>query len=162
MAEAIDSHEAGISVDAPPDRVWALVADVTRTGEWSPVCRTCRWMDDREIPEAGARFVGHNRRGAFRWTRECEVTASEPGRRFAFRTFFRGRPSTLWDYRFLPAGAGTEVVERYEAVLLPTWIRLLRLLPGATAKTRGDAARNIETSLTNLKRIAESEQEPAA
>jgi uncharacterized protein YndB with AHSA1/START domain len=31
--------EADIEIDAAPDRVWSVVSDVARMGEWSPECR---------------------------------------------------------------------------------------------------------------------------
>jgi hypothetical protein len=33
-----------ISIGAAPRVVWELIADVTRMGEWSPVCRRCTWI----------------------------------------------------------------------------------------------------------------------
>lgn len=35
---------------------------MTRTGEWSPVCRRCEWLGDSAEAVVGARFVGHDRR----------------------------------------------------------------------------------------------------
>src|ERR1700675_2067194 len=101
--------EATIEVAVAPDRLWGLIADVTRMGEWSPECRRCEWADGAVGPEAGARFIGHNRQGLLRWSRVCEITASDPGREFAFRTFFKGAESTRWRYRFEPTPTGTMV-----------------------------------------------------
>ena len=38
-AEAIWRDEVAIDIAADPAAVWALVSDVRRMGEWSPVCR---------------------------------------------------------------------------------------------------------------------------
>ena len=37
---------SAIEIAATPAVVYALVADVTRTGEWSPECVSGRWVDD--------------------------------------------------------------------------------------------------------------------
>lgn len=44
-------------VAAEPERLYALIADVTRVGEWSPECHSCRWLGDVTEAEAGARFL---------------------------------------------------------------------------------------------------------
>ena len=59
--------QARIEMAAPPDVVYALVADVTRLGEWSPECYRCQWLDGVTAAVPGARFHGYNRRGGLRW-----------------------------------------------------------------------------------------------
>ena len=34
-----------IHIEAQPEKVYALVSDVARMGEWSPECYRCEWMD---------------------------------------------------------------------------------------------------------------------
>jgi hypothetical protein len=53
------THAESIHVDADPRTVWDVVSDVTRTGEWSPVCARCEW-DEGDGPWVGAHFTGHN------------------------------------------------------------------------------------------------------
>src|SRR5690242_21846702 len=77
---------ASTRIAAPPERVWELVADVTRMGEWSPECYRCEWLSVQPGPRVGAHFRGHNRQGPFRWSLECVVTACTPGQDFAFST----------------------------------------------------------------------------
>lgn len=36
------THAASIHIPAPPSVVYAAISDVTRTGEWSPVCGNMR------------------------------------------------------------------------------------------------------------------------
>jgi hypothetical protein len=157
MAEVIEEDEVRAHIDAPADTLYAMVADVTRMPEWSPVCRRCEWLPGFDHAVPGARFRGHNVKAPFRWSRECVVDVAEPGRELAFHTLFKGQESTRWRYTFTPANGGTDVVEHYQAVLIPRWIGFLRRMPGALRKTRRDAHLNIETSIERLKRIAESE-----
>jgi uncharacterized protein YndB with AHSA1/START domain len=144
-----------MEIAAAPEHVWSLVVDVTRMGEWSPGCRGCEWTDGAVGPEVGARFVGHSRQGIVRWSRLCEVTASEPGRDFAFRTFFKGAESTRWRYQLEPTPTGTLVTESYEVVAMPRWVRLLHHVPGMHAKARRDARSGMTSTLACLRNTAE-------
>src|SRR4051794_22521608 len=100
-----DSVDLEIECDA--NRLYDLVADLPRMGEWSPECERCEWTDGSTGPEVGATFVGHNRGGPFnkvRWSRNGRVLAADRGREFAFVTVEGGRESTVWRYRFEPVG----------------------------------------------------------
>jgi uncharacterized protein YndB with AHSA1/START domain len=147
--------ESTIDVSAPPDVVWRLIADVTRTPEWSPVCYQCEWTTGGGKPVAGARFRGFNRLNRAKWSRECVVTEAEPARIFAFSALFKGRESTRWRYRLDGSGSTTTVSEAYEIVLIPPWLRVLRLVPGVKAKSARDTEWNISSSLQRIKAIAE-------
>jgi hypothetical protein len=71
-----------VHMAAPADRVWNLVSDVTRIGEFSPETFEAEWLDAAAGPAVGARFRGHvrrNARGPVYWT-VCTVTACDPGR----------------------------------------------------------------------------------
>ena len=94
---------------APADRIWDLVADVTRIGEFSPETFEARWIDGASGPEVGARFRGHvkrNGKGPIYWT-TCTVSACEPGREFAFGVGPAGKPLNTWSYRLESAANGT-------------------------------------------------------
>jgi len=153
----VPTAESSIDVDASPEVVWATVADVTRTPEWSPVCHRCEWIDGHHGPVLGARFRGHNRLNGARWSRNCVVTAAEPGRVFGFSSEFKGQESTRWRYRIEPEGSGTRLSEAYEIVLMPRWVRAFRRIPGAVAKSERDTRSNITTSLERLKAMVEGE-----
>lgn len=141
---------------ATPEQVWSLVADVTRMSEWSPVITRCEWSDGASGPALGARFVGHNRQNGARWSRECAITACDPGRELAFETYFRGEASTRWRYRFEPSDGGTTVTESYEVVAMPLWVRAIRRVPGMVERSRRDARRGMELTLQRIAAIAET------
>lgn len=113
--------EARAHIAAPPDVVYRAVSDVTRTGEWSPECRRCEWVDGASGPAVGARFRGWNRSGLVRWSRLVEVVDADPGREFAFRTLPDriNRDSTTWRFRLEPEDGGTVVTQSYEIHELP-------------------------------------------
>jgi len=144
-------------IDAPPERVWHLISDITRMGEWSPVCRRCEWLDGAAGPEVGARFRGHNRQGPMMWSTVCEVTASEPGNVFEFRvidgTFafgHRGKEMTRWRYDFEADGTGTRVSESYNIVAFPPMLR-----PGSFFLKRQDREGGMRTTLERIRVAAE-------
>jgi hypothetical protein len=122
-----DGRSVSRDIAASADELFSLIADVTRVGDWSPECRSARWLDGATHAETGARFRGVNRWGLIRWSRVCEVTVAEPGRRFAFRTVATRlmRDSTLWRFELEPLpGGDTRVIESYEIVLpLPKWMQ---------------------------------------
>src|SRR5687767_14844027 len=94
-------------IAAPADSLYALVSDITRTGEWSPENVGGRWLGSATEPAVGARFRGSNRRGFRRWSTRCTVVAADPGRRFAFDVAFAGIPVARWSYEFASDGDGT-------------------------------------------------------
>ena len=115
-------------IHAPAGRIYDLIADLPRMGEWSPECQAVEWDGGTTGPATGARFVGHNRGGPFglmRWSRHGRVLDAEPGRAFAFVTEEGGRESTEWRYRLEPVEAGTQVTESYKVHWIPAWARIL-------------------------------------
>ena len=75
----MDRGSAQIHIETTPAQVYAMVADVTRMGEWSPECYRCEWLDGADGPSAGARFRGYSKSNWLRWSRLVEVRVS-PGR----------------------------------------------------------------------------------
>lgn len=139
---------------APPEKVWELVTDVTRIGEFSPETFEGEWVDGATGPAVGARFRGHvrrNERGPVYWTK-CVVTAAEPGREFAFDVLAGNRPVNSWRYKLEPGGDGTDVTESYAlANTLPTRIywALLGRLRGRTNE------RGMRQTLERIKKVVE-------
>ena len=66
-----------ISVAVTPDELYALVSDVTRMGDWSPICRAC-WWDEGDGPRVGAWFTGRNELPERTWETRCRVVAADP------------------------------------------------------------------------------------
>lgn len=121
-----DSEE--IVINATPERLYQMVADLRRMGEWSPECQAVEWEDGATGPAEGARFVGHNRggpRGLMRWSRRGRVLTTDVGCEFAFVTEEGGQESTVWRYRFEPIAGGTHVTESYDVKRIPAWARIV-------------------------------------
>ena len=155
-------HEGSITIDRSPDDVYAIVSDVTRTGELSPVCQACAWDDLAQAGTEGAWFTGHNVIGDLSWDTHCKVVAAQPGREFAWVNHGRdGRQELVfWGYTFEPASGGTKVTESWR--ILPAYPDMvLAGDPNADPAARMDgmaqlARTGIEQTLANLKRVAEA------
>lgn len=106
-----ERNEVSRTIAASPAEVWAAITDVTRMGEWSPECHTCRWLDGASGPEVGAAFEGENRNGTFEWTTKAVVVEVEPERRFVFEGDADGFRFSRWGYELEPVDGGTKVTE---------------------------------------------------
>jgi uncharacterized membrane protein len=148
-----DSHS--VLVEAPAERIYALVADLTRMGDWSPECRRVEWLDGSSGPAEGARFIGYNQGGPFglvKWSRQGRVVTAEPAREFAFLTEEGGREGVEWRYRLEPTEAGTVVTESYRVSWIPAWARIVDVPTNRVRELR-DTMRD---TLEQLKRVAET------
>jgi uncharacterized protein YndB with AHSA1/START domain len=114
-------------VHAPVDAVWRVVADVTRTGQWSHECRQVRWLDKSAAVASGVRFRGRNRSGWLRWSRVCEIVSVQPSHELVWRILRTALlvDSTEWRITLEPTGDGTRIVESYRVVTLPRWFEWL-------------------------------------
>ena len=50
-------------IAASPAKVWEMLSDLPRMGEWSPENTGGKWVRGATGPAVGARFVGSNRNG---------------------------------------------------------------------------------------------------
>jgi hypothetical protein len=140
---------------APADKVWDLVSDITRTGEFSPETFDADWLGTATGPAIGVKFRGHvNRNGwGLKYWTLCRIVACEPGREFAFTVLGPGGiPVNTWSYRFEPVDGGTDVTESFRLHdLLP--LRLYWLVAGrARGKTNREGMRE---TLNRIKVVVE-------
>ncbi|MGW0782178.1 SRPBCC family protein [Streptomyces sp. NPDC002913] len=156
-----------ILIHAAPWAVYEAVSDPTAMGRWSPENLGARVLGERRSAHVGMIFEGRNRRGPFRWTTRCTVTAAVPGLRFTFRVHAIGvrRPLlpgaiAVWEYRFEEVEGCTRVTE--------TWTDDRRAWPDLLANafdrvaTRGHTFAefqrgNIRTTLERLKAALEQD-----
>ena len=102
-------YSDSIVIDRPANELYDLISDVTRMGEWSPVCRAC-WWDEGAGPRPGGWFTGRNETPERTWETRCVVEVAEPAREFAFLV---NRGWVRWGYTFEPTGEGTRVTESW-------------------------------------------------
>lgn len=156
-----NTGEARARIAAPPKDVWALVADVTRMGEWSPETTSCEWLDGATGPAVGARFRGYNKRGWSKWSTTCEVTACEPAREFSFVVGGNRDPQTVWSYVFVALKGGVEVRESFELIAPLTGLdRALTRMLARVKDREADLEDQMRQTLSRLKEAAEAPSLP--
>jgi uncharacterized protein YndB with AHSA1/START domain len=147
-----------VDIAAPPERVYELVANITRMGEWSPECVRCAWTKGATGPVVGARFKASNKGGRGpAWFNTPVVTVADPGREFAFNRTGPGIGSYTWRYVFEPTAEGTRVTESYDAEQV-----LGKAMTWVTMKWTGSKDRDedlhvgMTTTLARIKAAAET------
>ena len=145
---------ASVIINRAPAEVFAAVADITRTGEWSPECMSGRWVDGASGPAVGAKFEGDNKVVIAgipmkKWTTTSEVTAYAPGEVFEFVA----EGFTTWRYELEPTGAGTKLTESFsfDASTGMQGFIYEKLLRRSRSMVKG-----IQATLTNIKAVLES------
>ena len=123
--------EVSLHIDAPPERLYDLVADVGSAPTRSQEVQACLWLEGLPPGTVGSRFRGRNRAGLIRWSRVCEVVTTKRGEEFAFQTVPERfdptrRDSSVWGYHFEPDGTGTRITHYYTLVQPPQpWLLTL-------------------------------------
>ena len=158
MPQRRDRDAVSIDIAAPPERVYDLVSDITRMGEFSPECRRCAWTGGATGPAVGARFKARNKGGRGpAWSNTPTVVAADPGREFAFNRKGPGIGSYTWRYRFEPTEGGTRVTESYEAEKhLPRVMSWLTMKWVGSQDRDEDLRRGMQTTLERIKATAEA------
>jgi uncharacterized protein YndB with AHSA1/START domain len=149
-AEGVEG-QATVHIEAPPEKVYGMVSDVTRMGEWSPETRTCEWIEGATGPAVGARFKGSNKRGIVRWSTRPTVKVADHGREFTFETGKPGKEDTRWTYRFAPKDGGTDLTESFESLRYTLFFKVVS--PPKSRKRQ--LQEGIEKTVARIKQVAE-------
>jgi hypothetical protein len=163
MTQKLDHDVVDIHIEASPEQVYDLVADVTRTPEFSPEVLRCTWLDGATGPAVGARFLAVNKVEKGRpWKNRPVVTVAERGKEFAFSRTEPLAGTLVWRYRFEPEGTGTRVTESYEVTKPLTrlaWFFINRVFGGSNRKETLHAG--MEQTLQRLRDAAQTHASPA-
>jgi uncharacterized protein YndB with AHSA1/START domain len=142
-----------VSVDraiaAPAERVFALLTDLSRMGEWSPENVGGRWIKGATGPALGARFRGRNRNGWRSWSTTCVVTGFEAPTRFAFEVQAGPASVSSWEYQITPTPAGCTVTETWTDRRNPIFAKFAGLVTGV-ADRPSFTMTSMETTLERL------------
>ena len=100
--------EATIEIDAPPEKVWALVSDIERMSSWSP--QVVRSTVNGDSVGLGTTFANENRQDDVEWPTNARVERFEPPREFAFKV---KENRLIWSFLLDPLpGERTRVTQR--------------------------------------------------
>lgn len=102
--------EATVEIAASPERVWSVISDLQRMGEWSPQCR--KMIIRGGAVTRGTTTININKKGLLVWPTTSKVVTFEPGRELRFRI---NENRSLWSFTLEPTETGTKVVQRREA-----------------------------------------------
>ena len=155
--QELDCDEVSTHIQARPEDLYDLVADVPRTPEFSPALVRCTWLDGATGPAVGARFEAVNTTAAGKtWKNRPVVTVADRGREFAFSRTERFAGTLVWRYRFHPEEGGSRVVESYEVVHPVSrigWFVIERLFKAGDV--RAELRAGMEATLQRLRATAE-------
>ena len=149
---------SSIDIAAPPEKVWAMISDLTRMGEWSPENVGGKWKGGATSATVGAKFKGNNVNGKKKWSiGTVTVNEATPPSKLNFSLGVGPIKGATWEYELKPTDAGCTVTETWidtrNPMLRPDFVgKLVTGVPDRVAFTKV----NIETSLANLKKSAES------
>ena len=154
------SVSESIDIQASPDLVYDLIADVSSVGQFSPEATGALGAGRRL--RVGDTFWGTNKRGPWIWATRCRVTSADRGRAFAFDVDFGLLPISSWSYQILATEGGCSVTE--------TWVDRREGRRGKLVSRAGSLLipgprdehnrRNIRQTLEALKVVAESGDTP--
>lgn len=147
--EAVDRH-----IEATPEALYALIADVTRTPELTDDIVRVEWLDGATEAAVGARFKAINTVGGrMRWSNKPVFTTVEPFSELAWARTEPFAGTVEWRWRFEPEGTGTRTTVSYEVtdpITVVGWF-IIGVLSG-----RKDRRRDLHDSmLASLERVAE-------
>jgi hypothetical protein len=153
---AVNQLSESIVIAADPETVYDVVSDVTRTGEWSPVCREC-WWEDGAGPVAGAWFGGRQEVPDRTWETRSLVLEADRGRAFTWQV---GGRFVIWGYRLEAVDGGTELTETWQindATETMFAEKYAERADQVLDQRRQEATAGIPATLARLKEIIESE-----
>ena len=138
-------------IAAPPEKLWDLVADMPRMGEWSPENQGGSWVKGFTGPGPGAVFKGHNKNGMRRWSSICTVVVCEPGQVFEFAVTTGPLDVANWRYEFEETEMGCRVTESWQDNRKPWFAFVARAMGDHSA---AHAGQEMAATLANLEAAA--------
>lgn len=161
MADTDKQLEASIEIDAPADKVWALISDIPAMARWSP--QVVKSTVKGGVVKEGAKFSNWNKQGFKRWPTNGKVVRFTPPTtggtgEIAFRI---AENKTIWSFALEPVatgtGTGTKVTQRRET---PDGISslskvLTKVALGGQEPFRAELQSGMQQTLERLKAEAE-------
>lgn len=143
MCAIMVSETRSVYIDAAPEEVWAVLADVERWPEWAGSMRNLEREDEGEFGLGSRARLEITGVPSSIW----QVTEFTPGRSFTWESKARGVAS-LADHRIDPDGGGTKLTLRTESsgLMATIFAPLIRRV----------ARRNLQAEADGLKQRCES------
>ncbi len=153
--------EVEVHVEAPPEQVWPVVADIAMPARFSAELQEVTWLDGAAGAAPGARFKGRNHYPARgEWETTSTVVQCDPGRVFAWAVGDPEQPSALWRFELEPTDGGTRL--RHWAQMGPGpsgTTMLIEKMPDKEEKIierrLGEWRRNMAATIEGVKALVE-------
>lgn len=145
---------AQTTIAASPERVWALLTDLSRMPEWSPELVKMVPLKRGGL-RLGQSYAGINRRKAMIWPTRNVVAILEPAKTLAWDTKTSG---ARWIFELAPEGEGTRLTQRRP---VPSKLTLLSKVFAASAlggqtEHADELELGMQTTLERIKATVES------
>ena len=154
--------EVEVHVDALPEQVWPVVADIGVPTRFSSELQETVWLDGAAGAAPGARFRGRNTHPARgEWETTSTVVACEPGRVFAWAVGEPDQPSALWRFELEPAEGGTRLRQWAQMGPGPSGVTMIiEKMPdkeeAIIERRLGEWRQNMVATLEGIKGLAEA------
>lgn len=145
--------EQSTEIAATPEKVWSIVSDLKRMGEWSPQCR--KVIVRGGTVRLGAKTINVNKRGLLVWPTTGTVVRFEPNRQIAYKIT---ENRTVWGFEITPTDTGVRLTERREAKNGQTTkvsSTLIDLAMGGTESFDAELEEGMRETLVKIKAAAE-------
>ncbi len=144
--------EAAIEIAAPPEQVWAVVADLERMPEFSPQCVRMLALG---TPKVGTWTINLNTDGKKYWPTTARIVRYEPNQAFAFRI---NENRSIWSYTLEPTGTGTRLIERRDVPNGTSWFsrKAIDAALGGEAPFEALLERGMKETLAKIKSAVEA------
>jgi hypothetical protein len=103
--------EVSTWINATPDVVWSLVADIELMPTLSDELRSVEWLQPATGPAVGAAFRGYNQQGTGQWSTVSYIVDYEPGEVFAWAVGNVDNPGAIWRFTLRPERGGTRLTQ---------------------------------------------------
>jgi len=164
MRQELSADSVERYIEAPPEALYEIIADVTRTPELTPDIVRCEWLDGATHAKVGARFKAINRQGRGpNWSNKPVIVTADLGREIAWARTEPFAGTLEWRYRFAPDGTGTRVTESYrvtKSLTIVGWF-IIGTLYGMKDR-RSDLRASMQATLDRLALIAERSNSQAS
>ncbi|WP_102142028.1 SRPBCC family protein [Mycobacterium hubeiense] len=155
--------EVSTFIEAPPERVWEIVADIELMPTMSDELQRVEWLDGATEPAVGARFVGHSKHPDLgEWATTSQVIECEPGQVLAWAVEDVDNPTAIWRFRLMPTdNGGTELSQWMQMGPARSGLSVaIDRMPEKEQKIvfvrMREIERNMTVTLEHIKKLAES------
>jgi uncharacterized protein YndB with AHSA1/START domain len=140
-------------IAASPEKVWALVTDLPRMGEWSPENQGGSWSKGATGPAVGASFKGRNKNGKKSWGTTVTVNVCDEPSKFSFALMALGKNWCDWVYEIEATPTGCRVTHSWIDHRSTFADKLGKVVSGVSNRASHNRA-NMEITLEKLAQAA--------